>query len=102
TLRRAMPAPRRGDKMTRKPIKRLRYLAGVALLSVIVSAAGAKATTIDFNNTGSIVSYTVPATGVYEIDAYGAQGGVNSGIGGARSAGLGAEASGEFNLTAGE
>jgi hypothetical protein len=88
--------------MTRKPIQRLTCLARVALLSVIVSAADAEATTIDFSSTGSIVTYTVPATGVYEINAFGAEGGVNSGIGGARSAGLGADASGQFSLTAGE
>jgi len=33
---------------------------------------------------------------------FGAQGGVNAGIGGARSAGIGAEASGQFTLTAGQ
>jgi hypothetical protein len=88
--------------MTRKLIQRLTFLASVALLSVTVPAAGAKATTIDFNYTGSIISFTVPVTGVYEIDAFGAEGGVNAGIGGARSAGLGAEASGQFNLTAGQ
>jgi hypothetical protein len=86
----------------RKRIQRLPFLAGVALTSVIVSAAGAKATTIDFNYTGSIVSFTAPVTGVYDIDAFGAQGGVNAGIGGARSPGLGAEASGQFSLTAGQ
>src|SRR5271169_2051730 len=57
--------------MTRKLIQRLTFLTGGSLLSVIVAAAGAKATTIDFNDTGSIVSFTVPATGVYEIDAFG-------------------------------
>jgi PEP-CTERM motif-containing protein len=88
--------------INRKRIQRLPFLAGVALTSVIVSAAGAKATTIDFNYTGSIVSFTAPVTGVYDIDAFGAQGGINAGIGGARSPGLGAEASGEFNLTAGQ
>ena len=88
--------------MARRLIQRHPFLAGVALTSVIVSAAGAKATTIDFNYTGSIVSFTAPVTGVYDIEAFGAQGGVNAGIGGARSAGLGAEVSGQFNLIAGE
>jgi hypothetical protein len=86
--------------MTHK-LQRLRYLAGVALTSVIVSAAGAGATTIDFNFTGSIVSFTAPVTGVYDVDAFGAQGGVNAGIPGP-SAGLGAEAGGQFSLTAGQ
>jgi hypothetical protein len=88
--------------MTRKLIQRFSRCVGATLLSVIVSAAGAKATTIDFNYTGSIVSFTAPVTGVYDIDAFGAQGGINAGIGGARSPGLGAEVSGEFNLTAGQ
>ena len=87
--------------ITRKPIQRFALLAGGALLSVIVSAAGAKATTIVFTTTGSIVSFTAPVTGVYDIDAFGAQGGVNTGIV-VNSAGLGAEAGGQFSLTAGQ
>jgi hypothetical protein len=87
--------------MTRKPIRRLALLAGVALTSVILSAAGAEATTIVFNATGSIVSFTAPVTGVYDIDAFGAQGGVNTGVA-VNSAGLGAEAGGQFSLTAGQ
>jgi hypothetical protein len=85
----------------RKRIQRLLDLAGVALTSVIVSAAGARATTIDFNFTGSIVSFTAPVTGVYDIESFGAQGGINAGISGP-TAGLGAEAGGQFSLTAGQ
>jgi len=85
----------------RKPTQRLALLAGGALLSVIVSAGGARATTIVFNTSGSIVSFTAPVTGVYDITAFGAQGGINGGISGP-SAGLGAEAGGQFNLTAGQ
>jgi hypothetical protein len=87
--------------MARGLIQRLPFLAGVALTSVIVSAAGAGATTIDFNYSGSIVSFTAPVNGVYDIDAFGAQGGINAGIPGP-SAGLGAEAGGQFSLTAGQ
>src|SRR6266850_2982856 len=87
--------------MTRKPIQRLIFLTGAALLSVIVAATAAKATTIDFNHTGGIVSFTVPVTGTYDITAFGAQGGVNTGVV-VNSAGLGAEAGGQFSLTAGQ
>jgi hypothetical protein len=87
--------------ITRKPIQRLALLMGAVLLPVILSAADARATTIVFNATGSIVSFTAPVTGTYDIDAFGAQGEVNAGIGGARNPGLGAEAGGQFNLTAG-
>src|SRR5215471_17862852 len=87
--------------ITRKLIRRLPYVAGVALLSAIGSAGGAKADTINFNFTGSIVSFTAPVTGVYDIDAFGAQGGVNTGVV-VNSAGLGAEAGGQFSLTAGQ
>jgi len=87
--------------MARKPIRKLALLAGVALTSVVVSAAGAEADTIVFNTTGSIVSFTAPVTGTYDITAFGAQGGVNAGISGP-TAGLGAEAGGQFSLTAGQ
>ena len=48
-----------------------------------------------FNETGGIVTYTVPTTGIYDIVAYGAQGGGGAG-------GLGAEIGGDVSLTAGE
>jgi hypothetical protein len=53
-------------------------------------------TTFDFSK--RIVTYTVPATGLYEIDAIGADGGVSFSDAG----GLGAEVSGDFQLTEGE
>ena len=86
--------------MTHTLIQKLPYLGGVVLLSV-ASTAVARATTIDFDYTGSIVSFTVPVTGVYDIDTFGGQGGVNTGAV-VKSAGLGAEAGGQFSLTAGE
>ena len=52
----------------------------------------------DFNYTGSIVQWTVPTTGIYDITAYGAQGGSWSTV----SGGLGAEIGGSFLLSAGE
>ncbi len=54
-------------------------------------------TTVTFNYTGSIVTWTAPATTTYRIEAYGAQGG--SGYAGA--GGLGARMRGDFSLTAG-
>lgn len=87
--------------MTRNLTRRLPHLAGVLLLSAIAATAAAKAATIDFSYTGSIVSYTVPVSGVYEIDSFGAQGGVNAGISGP-TGGLGAQAGGEFSLMAGQ
>lgn len=87
--------------MERKVIRRMSYLAGLALLSTMISVGGAKADTLTFSATGSIVTFTVPTTGVYTITAFGAEGGTNSGVVD-NSPGLGAEVSGEFDLTAGE
>ncbi|GAB0120086.1 hypothetical protein [Acidisoma sp. 7E03] len=47
-----------------------------------------------FSYTGKIVSWTVPATGAYQILAYGGQGG--------KGGGLGAEIGGTFTLQAGQ
>jgi hypothetical protein len=52
-----------------------------------------------FSFTGTVEEYTVEATGLYDITAFGAQGG--SGYGGTIG-GLGAEIGGEFLLTQGE
>jgi hypothetical protein len=73
---------------------------GSALILVLSLAAvtgfGARAETFDFS--GTVITYTIPATGVYEIVAAGAQGGAsNSGTPG----GLGAVMSGDVFLTAG-
>jgi hypothetical protein len=48
--------------------------------------------------TNGIQTWTVPSTGVYKIDARGAQGGIGNSVPG----GLGAKMIGDFNLTAGE
>ena len=53
----------------------------------------------NFNFSGSIVQWTVPSTGIYDITAYGAQGGILSGF---YSGGKGAHISGSFTLTGGE
>jgi hypothetical protein len=72
-------------------------LAGAALLALASSHLSAEAAPVvfDFAFTGSIVDFTVPTIGSYQIIAFGAQGGGGSG-------GLGAEIGGDFSLTAGE
>ena len=54
-----------------------------------------------FSATGRIVTYTVPATGLYDITAIGASGG-NTGFMNTDAGGFGAEVSGDVQLTAGE
>ena len=68
-----------------------------SLLAFIAWNHAACATTIDF--TGSLVYWTVPTSGIYQIIAQGAQGGGDSGGG---IGGLGAETGGDFYLAAGE
>ena len=50
--------------------------------------------------TGTVVDYTVPVAGIYDIVAYGANGGL--GAGGRVSGGLGAEMGGSISLSANE
>lgn len=57
-----------------------------------------EASPIVFNYTGSIVDYTIPVGGLYEITAYGASGGAGAGMFG----GAGAIIGGKFNLPAGQ
>ncbi len=71
-------------------------LAG-APLAMTMAAAEAGAMTFDF--TGSLVTWTVPTTGVYDITAYGAAGG--GFVPGGFPGGLGAEAGGDIVLSAG-
>jgi hypothetical protein len=79
-------------------------VAGTACLGLLASAALA-APPVVFTYTGSLVTFVVPATGPYQILAFGAQGGdltvlnVGSTIG---PGGLGAEIGGDFSLSAGE
>lgn len=73
-------------------------IAGIALVGLTASGSATYAAPIDFTYTGSLVDFTVPATGSYQITAFGAQGGnTNNGLGG-----RGAEIGGDFSLTAGE
>ena len=55
--------------------------------------------TFDYDYTGSYETFTVPATGTYKIEAWGAQGGSVEGSG---QGGKGAYAKGEIRLTQGE
>ena len=81
-------------------------LAGTAVLGLVASGLAARGTPIDFTYTGSLVDFTVPATGTYQILAFGAQGGnVTFDFEGSTITGPGgggAEIGGTFPLTAGE
>jgi hypothetical protein len=85
-------------------------LAGTALLGFAASGSVATAGPIEFDSTGSLIDFTVPATGDYQILAFGAQGGSGTGglAGGGPPAlhtgpgGRGAEIGGDFILNAGE
>lgn len=63
-------------------------------------AASGIARAESFSYSGSVVTYTIPTTGVYDITAAGAQGG-NSLAGGSGVGGLGANIGGDVTLTAG-
>jgi hypothetical protein len=87
---------RRGEYM-----KQL-LLAGTAVFGLMASGLAAQATPIDFTYTGSLVDFTVPAAGTYQILAFGAQGGGTTVAGFTGVGGLGAEIGGDFTLNAGE
>jgi hypothetical protein len=71
-------------------------LAGASMLALLAGAAGASAETFDF--TGAVQHFTVVTSGLYDIQADGAQGGGSF----RTSGGAGAEVGGEVFLTAGE
>jgi hypothetical protein len=71
-------------------------LAGASMLALMAGVAGAAAATFDF--TGSVQHFTVVTSGLYDIQADGAQGGGSF----RTSGGAGAEVGGEVFLTAGE
>src|SRR6516162_10272100 len=79
-------------------------LAGTAFLALAASGSAAHAQRVNFTYTGSLVTFTVPKNGTYQILAFGAQGGngiwVPTGVFGA--GGRGAEIGGDFILTGGE
>jgi len=55
-----------------------------------------------FNVTGGIQLWTVPTTGTYQIEAFGAGGATNPSNRGSNSGGAGAKIQGQFNLTSGD
>lgn len=76
---------------------------GVSALALLTLTAPAAADTVPSTDTtpGS-TTFTAPVTGVYDILAFGAQGGAGRDGRDFESGGLGAEVGGDFNLTAGE
>jgi hypothetical protein len=80
----------------------MKLLAGIAFLGFASSVSAAHAMPFDFTYSGGLVDFSVPATGDYQILAFGAQGGSATsgsliGVGG-----LGAQIGGDFRLTVGE
>ena len=78
-----------------------KYLA-VATLALTALAPSAYAAPVVFGYTGAIATYTVASTGVYTINAIGAQGGHGTINNGSYVGGRGASMTGSFNLTVGE
>ncbi|MBD1844772.1 hypothetical protein H6F89_15480 [Cyanobacteria bacterium FACHB-63] len=78
----------------------MRYaVLGAVAIGALAYAVPASALTTTFNYTGNIQTYSVNTTGVYTINAYGAQGGTGFvGVDG----GGGGRASADVNLTAGQ
>jgi hypothetical protein len=93
-----------GAPMVPRRLMKNLVCAGSTALVLFASPLVADAEPIIFDYTGNLVTFTVPANGVYQILAFGAQGGITAGdlgvgIGGF---GRGAEIGGDFSLTAGE
>jgi hypothetical protein len=78
----------------------LRTLTAAAALAMVTAMPAAAQTDV-FGHTGSIVMWTVPATGLYFIDAVGAQGGAGMQTNG-YVGGRGARIGGSFWLTGGD
>jgi hypothetical protein len=70
--------------------------AGIAALAYTIDPAAA----VTFNYTGAIVNYTVPTTGIYTIDAFGAQGGISTDLEVFNLGYQGGEVKANFNLAA--
>ena len=75
-------------------------LAGTALLGLAASEPAAQAQRFEFDYTGSLVTFTVPINGDYQIIDFGAQGRGSDTK--PFAGGRGAEIDGNFNLTARE
>ncbi|MFI5257643.1 MAG: hypothetical protein ACHQRK_10305, partial [Gemmatimonadales bacterium] len=79
-------------------MQRIHRLLAFAVGSALALSAPADAQIATFGYTNSIVTWTVPTTGSYFIEALGAQGG----SGGQFEGGLGAQIGGQFSFTAGD
>jgi hypothetical protein len=87
-----------GHLQSRRRVQSAGVVTGAMLLALTVSAPAAHAQRLEFAYTGSLVTFTVPINGTYQIIAFGAQGGNAAGAPGGR----GAEIGGDFTLTQGE
>ena len=81
---------------------KLLLLAGTAFLGLAASGSAARAVPIDFTFTGSLVTFTVPTSGLYQILAFRAQGGSVTPFTITAAGGSGAEIGGDFSLMIGE
>src|SRR5215472_4729773 len=61
---------------------KLRLLGGMMLMALAASGPAAHAQRFEFDYTGSLVKFTVPIKGTYQIIAFGAQGAAAGGGGG--------------------
>lgn len=77
-------------------------LTTTVFFGLAASGAPAGAVPFDFTFTRSLVTFTVPTTAIYQILAFGAQGGSGNFGGTIGAGGRGAEIGGDFSLTAGE
>ena len=62
-----------------------RILGGMTLLALAASTSAAHTQQFEFAYTGSLVKFTVPISGTYQITAFGAQGAGSGGGGGGGS-----------------
>src|SRR5205807_492564 len=86
----------------KEELMKLLLLANTAVLALAASSPTAQTAplVLGFTYTGSLVTFTVPATDQYQILAFGAQGGGGTAFPGAPG-GRGAKIGGDFSLTAG-
>lgn len=78
-------------------LKNKLLVALVPTVMILASGEEVRANVIDFNFSGAIATYDVTTSGIYDITAFGAQGGNGYGPGG-----NGAEIGGNLSLTSGE
>ena len=96
------PPDNPGHRQWRRRVQSAGVVSGAMLLALAASEPAAHAQRFEFDYTGSLVTFTVPINGIYQIIAFGAQGGSAFAPGGGIPGGRGAEIGGDFSLTAGE